>query len=372
MRIVCLSDAIVNRNGVGSYYSDLMDHLKETCECAELICPGVNGKNGTFSYTLTTSLPGDPTQRLYFPKIHSLMPRIRKIDPDVVILPTPGPYGLAGFGLSKYFGLKLCVGYHTQYDKLTDLYWKHWSSCMGRVYMKCLNRLLFSAGDVVVANSDEMVQRAKADGARTVQMIGTPIAKTFLNDPPATISPELRSVCFCGRLTDEKNIPDILSAATRLRNIRFTIAGDGPLREEVQNSADRLDNLHYIGWVGRKDVKSVIDESDMMILPSKIESFGTIALEAMSRRRLVLVSGECGIINWPDLKKGVYTIRNDETLSNAIRRISNIDYSERLQKAENACSAARAFNDFTIGQWTDLFSTFSSKPPAYRIHAKRR
>ncbi len=110
----------------------------------------------------------------------------------------------------------------------------------------------------------------------------------------------------------------------------------------------------------------------MMILPSKIESFGTIALEAMARRGLVLVSGECGIVNWPDLRDGVYVIRNNETLSGAIRRISEIDYSERLRKAESAYSAARAFNDDTIGQWTNLFSAFSNRPRAFRTNAGQR
>ena len=360
MRIVCLSDAIINRNGVGSYYSDLMAYLEDACEHAELICPGADGKGGSFSYTVTTSLPGDPTQRLYFPKIHSLLPRIGKIDPDVVILPTPGPYGIAGFGLSKYFGSNLCVGYHTQYDKLTDLYWKSGFSGISRIYMKCFNRLLFSASDVVVANSDEMVQRAKTDGARSVQMIGTPIARTFLTDPAPGLPPEIRSVCFCGRLTGEKNIPHILSAAEQLPRIRFTIAGDGPLREEVRNAANRLGNLFYAGWIGRENVKTVIDGSDMLLLPSRVESFGTIALEAMARRRLVLVSKACGIVNWPDLKRGMYIIENGETLTDAIRRISVLKHSERQLKADRAHVSAKAFNDHTIGQWIDLFSAISA------------
>jgi glycosyltransferase involved in cell wall biosynthesis len=361
MRVVCLSDATLNRNGVGSYYSDLMDHLKDTIEHAELICPEESGGRRSYSYTLTTSLPGDPTQRVYFPKVHSLLPKINRINPDVIITPTPGPYGLTGYGLSKCIGANLCVGYHTQYDKLTDLYWKSIFSEISRMYMKYYNRLLFSASDIVVANSDEMIQRAVDDGAHTVQMIGTPIAKTFLNDPITPLSREIRSVCFCGRLTGEKNLSAILTAVEQLQHIRFTIAGDGPLRNEVTAAAKRNGNLRYVGWVGRNDVKGVIDGADMMILPSKVESFGTIALEAMARGRWVLVSENCGIVNWPDLRKGVYVIGKNETLSNAIRRVSGLDESARIQKAHDALLAARAFNAYTIRQWTDLFTAISRK-----------
>jgi glycosyltransferase involved in cell wall biosynthesis len=300
-----------------------------------------------------------------------LLKKIKKIEPDVIILPTPGPYGLTGYGLSKYVKANLCVGYHTQYDKLTDLYWKSFLSGISRLYMKFLNRLLFSTSDVVVANSDEMTQRAKTDGAHTIELIGTPIAKTFLNDPAVPLSPETQSVCFCGRLTMEKNIFDILSAAEQLPDIKFTIAGDGPLRTDVESAVKRLDNLDYVGWVAREDVKTVIDGSDMMLLPSQVESFGTIALEAMARRRLVLVSGNCGIVNWPDLNKGVYVIEKGESLADAIQRISHIDVSERMNTAENAYAAAKAFNDFTITQWTDLFHDISEKAASRLNDAER-
>jgi glycosyltransferase involved in cell wall biosynthesis len=338
-----------------------MDHLQDTLEHAELICPEVSSGRRSYSYTLTASLPGDPTQRVYFPKIHSLLPKINKINPDVIILPTPGPYGLTGYGLSKFVGATLCVGYHTQYDKLTDLYWKSIFSEMSRIYMKCYNRLLFSASDVVVGNSDEMIQRAMDDGAHTVQMIGTPISKAFLNEPAVPLSREIRSVCFCGRLTGEKNISAILSAVEQLQHLRFTIAGDGPLRDEVTAAAERNGNLQYVGWIGRNDVRGVIDDSDMMILPSKVESFGTIALEAMARRKWVLVSENCGIVNWPDLRRGVYVIRKNESLADAICRVSRIDEAARVQKANDALFAAHAFNAHTIHQWTDLFAAISRK-----------
>ena len=354
LRVLFLSDAIASRNGVGSYYADLVAHLADYIAHAELLSPGPN--QADYAHELTFPLPGDPTQRLYLPKVTWLWHRIKTVLPDVIVIPTPGPYGLAGFAMARYLGIPLCAGYHTQYDKLTDIYWTSVFSGVSRFYMRSLNRVFFKSSAVVVGNSQEMIDGALTDGAQQTEMIGTPIAKPFLEPPFAPLSSKFASVCYAGRLALEKNIQDILDAAQRLPQIRFIIAGDGPLRGEVEKAAHKAPNIEYVGWVSRDGVKQVIDSAEMLLLPSKVEAFGTIALEAMARRRLVLVSESCGILNWPDLAPGVYTIAPDEALSDAIMRISNKSLSERLEQAETDHQAAARFNHETMRQWVNLFA----------------
>jgi glycosyltransferase involved in cell wall biosynthesis len=354
LRVLFLSDAIASRNGVGSYYADLVAHLADYIHHAELLSPGAHTED--YAHEITFPLPGDPTQRLYLPKVSWLWHRIKTVLPDVIVIPTPGPYGLAGFAMARYLGIPLCAGYHTQYDKLTDIYWTSVFSKFSRFYMRSLNRVFFKSSAVVVGNSEEMISGARADGAARAKMIGTPVAKPFLTPPFAPISSRFGSVCYAGRLALEKNIRDILDAARRLSHIRFTIAGDGPLRAEVEQAAETLPNIEYVGWVSRDGVKEVIDSAEMLLLPSKVEAFGTIALEAMARRRLVLVSESCGILNWPELATGVYAMAPDEALFEAIARISKKSLTERLEKSETGHQAAVRFNYQTIRQWVDLFA----------------
>lgn len=360
LRILFLSDAIASRNGVGSYYADLVDHLTDAIEHAELLSPGAYPED--YAHELTFPLPGDPTQRLYLPKVSWIWHQIKAVAPDVIVIPTPGPYGLAGFAIAKYLGIPLCSGYHTQYEKLTDIYWTPVFSGFSRFSMKSLNRMLFKSSAIVVGNSGEMIEAAIADGAQNVELVGTPIARSFLAPPFAPISSKLSSVCYAGRLALEKNLADIFEAAQRLPHIRFTIAGDGPLREEVASKAESTPNIEYVGWVSRDGVKAVIDGSEMLLLPSRVEAFGTIALEAMARRRLVLVSESCGILNWPELAPGVYAIESDEALADAINRVSKKSFSERLEKAEIAHLAAANFNHQTLRQWVGLLNGLASPP----------
>ncbi|MFP4227043.1 MAG: glycosyltransferase, partial [Desulfobacterales bacterium] len=105
---------------------------------------------------------------------------------------------------------------------------------------------------------------------QNTEMVGTPVAKPFLEPPFSPMFSKFASVCYAGRLALEKNIRDILEAARRFPHIRFTIAGDGPLRAEVEKAAETAPNIEYVGWVSRDGVKQVIDSVEMLLLPSKV------------------------------------------------------------------------------------------------------
>jgi glycosyltransferase involved in cell wall biosynthesis len=354
LKVLFISDATASRNGVGSYYADLVDHLAHFIEQAELISPGAKPENYTHKKTLP--LPGDPTQRIYLPWAGRVWERVKNVSPHVIVVPTPGPYGLLGLAIACYLKIPLCAGFHTRYEKLTGLYWTAVSRGVSRISIKCLNRLFFLSSVCVVANSREMIQEAQRQGAIHAEMIGTPIARAFLNKSFDIPAYEVNSVCYAGRLAPEKNIRAVLDAARELPHIRFTIAGDGPLRNEVAGTAESTSNIDYVGWVSRREVKTFIDGSEMLILPSREEAFGTIALEAMARRRLVLVSERCGILNWSDLASGVYSIKSTESLADAIQRISKKSFPERLEKTKRAYQAAVSFNRDTVCQWVGLLS----------------
>jgi glycosyltransferase involved in cell wall biosynthesis len=228
-------------------------------------------------------------------------------------------------------------------------------SSISRSYFQWLTGLLFRSSAVVVANSDEMVNAAHQAGAQDVRLIGTPIAKQFLSAPVMPLAPQLQTVLYVGRLAPEKNIEAFLQAVERLPHIRFMVAGDGPLRTMVETHAQTYSNLNYLGWLARENVISALDSADMLVLPSTVESFGTVALEAMARRRLVLTSANCGILNWPALAHGIFSIQKQESLTDAIQRVERVEPYVREEKAESAYNAARSFNTDTITQWLAVF-----------------
>jgi len=92
-------------------------------------------------------------------------------------------------------------------------------------------------------------------------------------------------VLFCGQLTARKGIPELLMAWSGLRaghsDTVLAIAGDGPLEAEVREAvAASGGNIAYLGQ--HADIAPVIRMSDLLILPSRFESFGNVMVEALA------------------------------------------------------------------------------------------
>jgi glycosyltransferase involved in cell wall biosynthesis len=370
LRVVFLSDALEERNGAGTYYHDLVDHLRERVACVELFCPA-GGSKTRYEY-LALPLPGDPTQQLRLPRFGWLSRAVREAAPDVIVAATPGPYGFFACLLSKRWRVPLCAGHHTRFDRLVELYWR---GRLGRLTARCvasIHGLLFRASAVVMVTSPEMARHARGVGAKRVCLVQTPIGKRFLDEPVPPPPSQLESVLYAGRLASEKNTEAVAEAAETLPHIRFVIAGDGPQRAFVEQKAQQLANLDYVGWIPREKVVPWFDRSDMLVLQSRVESFGTVALEAMARRRLVLVSPHCGILDWQSLSRAVLRMEDHETLAESVRRVERWDSQSRIAKAEMGHRAVQSLNAETVERWLDVLDRLARRRQKRRDAAKRR
>ncbi|NBC12356.1 MAG: glycosyltransferase [Gammaproteobacteria bacterium] len=350
LRIAIVSDAAPERNGVGAYYRDLAEHLKAVGVRVDLISPRFRA--GHWYGGLPLPLPGDPTQRFVLPSLPLVMRRMARLRPDVVIVPTPGPFGMLGMVLAKRWHARLVVGFHTHFERLAELN-DDWvlRGKVAQAYLNTCNRALFREGALVLANSDEMLDIARDIGAKRVGLMGTPIPKAFLDTPPQPLRQGVHRVLFAGRLAPEKNLGAVVDAAAALPEVQFQVAGDGPLRDWLVEQAERLANLHYVGWVKRQQIMPLIDGADVLVLPSTVESFGTIALEAMARARLVVVSSQCGILSWESLERGLFQIHPNETLADTLARVRALDHAILQRKADIARDGARELNARNLRHW---------------------
>lgn len=348
IKVVILSDALPQRNGAGSYYYDLVENLRDYVGHIELICPG---QEAHWHSRISMPLPGDATQHVGFPRFKRIRTHLDAIQPNVIISATPGPFGLYGKKLARRYGARFLVGYHTSFENLTKLFWSPLMGYLIKRYFILMNNMLFKTANAVVANSDEMLANASHFGAPKTRLVATPIPHLYTTKPLAKYPGQVSRILFAGRLSAEKNLEGILRSVDVLPTMQFSIAGDGPLRDVVETADKHHANLTYHGWTEREQLLNLIDEHDLLILPSYVESFGTIALEAMARGRIVLVSEHCGILNWPELKQALYQFSDEEGLTRAIERVASISAEELSLMAENAHEAAMEFNHWNIEDW---------------------
>jgi glycogen(starch) synthase len=110
-----------------------------------------------------------------------------------------------------------------------------------------------------------------------------------------------RLLCL-GRLHFQKGFDLALSALAaivdRFPNARLTIAGDGPERAALERRAYELNLtgvVDFIGWVSPDKVSELLNAATLILMPSRSEPFGLVALEAASMARPVIASRVGGL-----------------------------------------------------------------------------
>jgi glycogen synthase len=141
-------------------------------------------------------------------------------------------------------------------------------------------------------------------------------------DPP-------RLLCL-GRLVAEKGFDSALTAFATVRNrlpsARLVIAGDGPERSKLQQQTIELglaDSVEFVGSVPPETAAHLIDEATLVVMPSRLEGFGLVALEAALMARPVVAARVGGL---PEVvvheQTGLLVAVNDsQALAQAIVRL---------------------------------------------------
>jgi len=358
VRVTIVSDAAPHRNGVGSYYCDLGSHLRGRLGHIRLVCPT---KKNSGMYLLSFPMPGDASQHIRVPNAPVVWNRLKRTRPDVIIVPSPGLFGLLGLCFAAHYKIPLVVGLHTDYDQLTSLYWKGMWRRITRRYLHIVNALLVRRSDVVMAANNELVSVAERLGSARVERIGSIIPRQFVERPvPPPAHNRIQRVLFAGRLAHEKNLPAVIAAAKALPQIAFSLAGEGPLRQMVETEAERLPNLTYLGWLSRRHLMRELDRADLLVLPSHLETFGTVAMEAAARGCLVLVSNRCGLLDWDDISANILKTEAGEPLWKAITRAVDLAPEQRRSMRVNSRYATQQFNLSTVNRWEDVLSSLAS------------
>lgn len=102
---------------------------------------------------------------------------------------------------------------------------------------------------------------------------------------------------FIGRLTEQKDPFLLLDAVSKLKGAwRLHIVGDGPLKNDIENSINQLgleDKVFLHGWkVNVWDFVTTLGPISALILPSRNEGFPMVLLEAMAHG-IYCVSSDC-------------------------------------------------------------------------------
>ena len=187
------------------------------------------------------------------------------------------------YKLAKKLNSKVALRYH-------DVWIGEWTKNMGitGLFGELLERYIFRKDvDLYVAVSDFTRNNLN----RYVDNTKTVTVHNIVDFPSVESEKYTKPTISCvARLVEYKRVNDLINAVSIVKDeipdIQCKIIGTGPEEENLKNLTKELqldDTVEFLGFVEEHDdVMKVVNSSDVFCLPSIVEGFGIVIIEAQS------------------------------------------------------------------------------------------
>jgi len=159
------------------------------------------------------------------------------------------------------------------------------------IAVKIIRPLIIRNSDYVIYNSKAVVQQRVPHRYRVIYNgIDTTLFKPLEIE---RIDPKKLNVVYIGNLNLEKGLEYLFEATKGLtEKITLSIVGDGPLRKEL---TQKYPYAHFYGRIPQKEIPRTINQHDLLVLPTLVESFPNVLLEAMACGKPIIATNIYGI-----------------------------------------------------------------------------
>jgi len=253
------------------------DRLRGAGHEVSVIYPGADYEPGAGEYPVR-SLPNPFYQGYRIPTLRrtSTLP-----DLDVVHCHGPGPIGMLGRYYARKHDVPAVYTHHTPIEEYFDqaVGSARLGGLLGRVYVPWENAFLDSF-DVVTASTSRI--------DRDVEPVELPVGiDTDYFSPrdrrPRDLFPDgwpadRPVIGYSGRISNEKNVAEVLRVAEALPEYRFAVVGEGPYRERIEAAAP--ENVTVRDFLPREELPHFYSAIDAFVTASTADTLGLSTLEA--------------------------------------------------------------------------------------------
>lgn len=176
-------------------------------------------------------------------------------------------------------------------------------------------------------------------------------------------------------LNKNKNQSVVIKAIKKLNNpnIRYTICGNGPYRNELENLVNSLELNEQVRIVGyRNDMEMMLQSADAFVFPSKREGMGMAALEAMASGLPVIAADNRGTREYMiDGVNGYVCDANSvNDFAQSIQRIIDNPSNASLMGQVGITTSKRFAIETIDGRMRELYTIADRKIESVRNHER--
>ena len=287
--------------------------------------------------------PTYPEIRLSWRPAKSIAAQMRALRPNAVHIATEGPLGMAARRWCLNNGWPYTTSYHTQFPEYVrarvplPLSWSY--AWLRNFHGKAARTMVATPSMQALLESRGFKNIARWSRGVDVQLFHP---RQSILDLPRPIS------AYVGRVAVEKNIEDFLRL--NLPGTKVVI-GDGPAREQLQA---KYPDVMFVGYKFGEELAAHVASCDVMVFPSRTDTFGLVLIEAMACGVPVAAYPVTGPIDV--VKQGITGVLSEDLQSAAMAA---------LKMDRNACRE-HALN-YTWERATSQF--FSNLAPITAAHS---
>ena len=168
-----------------------------------------------------------------------------------------------------------------------------------------------------------------------------------------------------GRLHVNKAFDVLLKAIARVPNVYLWIAGDGPLRKELEALAEKLavkPRVRFLGW--RDDTAALLATADIFVCPSRLEPLGNVVIEAWAQGLPVIAADSYGPGTLIEHRESGILVPVDDwgTLGRAIRNLlEDDDLRDHIARRGHEAFLENFTEEKVVGQYMEFLKTVAGK-----------
>jgi glycosyltransferase involved in cell wall biosynthesis len=222
----------------------------------------------------TIPLPIYPEIRLALFSQYRIARQLKELNPDVVCIVTEGPLGWVARSVCKKQGIPFISWYHSHFPLYIEARFQG--------FLKPITDIIrrFHASAVrTMVSTESLKQELEAMGYTNLVLMPLGVdTKLFTRNPAPPLASLTKPVfVYFSRLAIEKNPEEFLTLdlpGTKL------VIGDGPLRKQLEEKYGH--NHTFVGYKHGQELVDWLSLADVFVFPSRTETFGLVALEALS------------------------------------------------------------------------------------------
>ncbi|MFZ4411711.1 MAG: glycosyltransferase [Bacteroidales bacterium] len=345
-RMLWLTDTFDDNNGVSMVLQSMLQEIKlRNLPIDILVCSdSVQATDHliVIKPLATFNIPMYKEQTIRVPNYLEIHKLFHDNEYDRIICSTEGLMGLAAIYLKNAYSVKAYFYIHTDWIMFAKKVLNIDRSNLNRFTR--LLRLYYNAFDnLFVLNSDQHKWLTSSKmGFESSRVFNTAhwVEDIFIPKKPAkkklfNIDQQQTVLLFAGRLSKEKGVMELAEiykrAKAEIHDLQIVIAGNGPAEQELKKA---LPEAIYLGWMDHDKLPGIYSSADLLILPSKFDTFSCVVLEALSCGLPVIAyntKGPKDIIE--DNKNGFLVSNTDDMASNIIYYFNDISIQKSFKKA---------------------------------------